>query len=466
MAAVIAPSREDPVIAALSPVIGGPAGDYRRSGRHGWWTATRVLIVVVLAVLAVGVVQKQHCRAQGWTNPDQFFHACYSDLPLVYEISGLADGVVPYVDAGSEGYLDHPVVTGFALWAVGLVTPDGPDRARWYFDLATVVIGGLLVVLVVATVQSAGRRRPWDAALVAASPLVALAGLVSLDVLGVTLAAVGLALWGRNRPAAAGLLIGLATAARSYPVLFVVVLGLLAARAGRWRAWCTTASTAVGTAAAVVLPWGLLNGDGVLSAYRSWESSYPGYGSLWRVPQVLTADAGGWMRQLGLGITDVSPGVTTTLAIGGIGAALLVGALVTLTAPGRPRVAQVAFVVLAIVVVTGKSWPVQASLWLLPLAALARPRWRDHLIWTGGEIGYFVAVWLYLGGTSDTDRGLPGPWYVAFLMVRLAGLAWLVWCVVQDMRHPERDLVRRVEPEDPLAGPLAGSSDALVLRVR
>ena len=42
-----------------------------------------------MVVLALGVVQKQHCRAQGWTTPDQFFHACYSDLPLVYEASGL-----------------------------------------------------------------------------------------------------------------------------------------------------------------------------------------------------------------------------------------------------------------------------------------------------------------------------------------------------------------------------------------
>ena len=49
-----------------------------------------------MLVLFVGVVEKQHCREQGWSTPDQFFHGCYSDLPLLYETSGIAQGVMPY----------------------------------------------------------------------------------------------------------------------------------------------------------------------------------------------------------------------------------------------------------------------------------------------------------------------------------------------------------------------------------
>jgi uncharacterized membrane protein len=463
----VAPSREDPLVAQLSAVVGGPAGSRVRAGRHGWWTAARVLVVLAMVVLALGVVEKQHCRAQGWSTPDQFFHACYSDLPLVYESSGLAQGAVPYVDAPGGDYLAQPVLTGLAMWAVAQVTPDDNalERDRWYFDASTALVAVLLAVLVAVTAASAGRRRPWDASLVALSPLLALSALVSLDLLGVTLAAGGLLAWARSRPLVAGVLLGLAVTARTYPALLLVVLGLLALRSGQWRAWLVTAGTATFTVVAVVAPWWAVNAAGVRAVNSGWAHSGAGYGSLWLLPQVLPADPRPtWVDRLGWAPHTVSSGAVTTLSLLGLGVALTVGLLLVLAGERRPRVAQVAFVVLALVVLTGKAWPVQASLWLLPLAALARPRWRDQLIWAACEATYFVGVWLYIGGQTNTDRGLPGAWYALLIGVRSAGLLWLVWSVVRDVRRPERDVVRQAGSDDPLGGPFEDAPDALVLR--
>ena len=171
----VAPSREDPLVRRFSAVVGGPAGGRIRPGRHGWWTAARVLVVLAMVALSFGVVEKQHCRAQGWTSPDQFFHACYSDLPLLYETSGIAQGLNPFGSA-SGGSLGQPVLTGLLTWAVGSVTPHGTviQRDRWYFDIGTGAIALLVIALVLLTVASTGRRRPWDASLVALSPLLAL----------------------------------------------------------------------------------------------------------------------------------------------------------------------------------------------------------------------------------------------------------------------------------------------------
>ncbi|GAB3595617.1 glycosyltransferase 87 family protein [Angustibacter peucedani] len=464
---VVAPSREDPFVRASSAVVGGPSGERVRPGRHGWWTAVRVLVVLSMVVLALGVVGKQHCRAQGWSTPDQFFHACYSDLPLLYEQSGLSQGVVPYVDSAGGSYLAQPVLTGLAMWAVAQVTPSGDlvPRDRAYFDVSTVLVAVLLVGLVWLTASAAGRRRPWDAAVVALSPLVALSALVSLDLLGVTLAAGGLLAWGRRRPLLAGVLLGLAVTARSYPVVLLLVLALLAARTGRWREWAVTAAAAVGTTVAVLAPWWVLNADGVKAAYQSWQRSSAGYGSLWVLPQTVASDPRPrWVTKLGLEPHTLSAGAVTTLSVLGVVLALVVGLLLVLATDRRPRVAQVAFVVLAVVVLTGKSWPVQASLWLLPLAALARPRWRDQLVWVGAEATYFFGVWLYVGAQSNPDRGLPGSWYSLLLLVRAAGLLWLVWCVVRDARRPEHDVVRASGEDDPLGGPFEGADDALVVR--
>jgi uncharacterized membrane protein len=465
-AGTVAPSREDPLVGRLSAVVGGPAGARVRGGRHGWWTAVRVLVLVALVALSLGVAEKQHCRAQGWSTPDQFFHACYSDLPVVFQSSGLADGQPPYT--GDDGYLNQPVLTGVVLWAVAGVVPDGSpaERGRWYFDISTVLVALLLVTLVALTAAGAGRRRPWDAALVAASPLVALSALVSLDLLGVTLAAAGLLAWARSRPVLAGVLLGLATTARTYPVLLVLVLALLAARTGRWEAWWRTAAATAATVTAVLLPWALVSWDGVTAAYRSWAGSGAGYGSPWLLPQTLFAEPRPrWLTRLGVQAVTLPTGAVTTLAVLGVVLALVLGTLLALVPERRPRVAQVAFVVLAVVVLTGKAWPVQASLWLLPLAALARPRWRDHLVWVGAEATYFVAVWLYIAASTNADRALPGPWYGVVTLVRVAGLLWLVRCVVRDVLHPEHDPVRTSGEDDPLGGPVSGADDVLVVRV-
>ncbi len=86
---------------------------------------------------------------------------------------------------------------------------------------------------------------------------------------------------------------------------------------------------------------------------------------------------------------------------------VLLVAVFVLWAPRRPRLAQVAFLLVAGFCVLGASFPPQASLWLLPLAVLAVPRWRDHLLWWGAEAAYFGAVWLYIAGQTNTDRALP-----------------------------------------------------------
>ena len=67
-------------------------------------------------------------------------------------------------------------------------------------------------------------------------------------------------------------------------------------------------------------------------------------------------------------------------------------------APTTPRLAQLGFLVVAGFLLVNKVYSPQYVLWLLPLAVLARPRWRDQLIWQACEVVYFASVWWYLGG--------------------------------------------------------------------
>ncbi len=470
-----APTLTDPVAAAASEIIGGPLGRYAGPARHTarslWQPAAAVLVGLSSLAIALGLLQKSHCLAKGWNTPDQFWHACYSDLPLVYQTAGLGHSM-PYLSGAQP--LDQPLITGLVMWLVGLLVPDGSVlvQQQWYFALWALLITVIVTALVAVTAASVPTA-PWRAAHVALSPVLVLAGLVSADLLGVLLASVALLAWGRGKVVWAGVVMGLAISARSYPLVLMVAIGLLAVRSGRVPAWGRLAATALATWVAVSLPWLVTNADALLSVYRSWWRAGASYGSMWIVPSLLGR--------------SLSAGSVTALVVVGWLVALAVGAAFALSLERRPSVAEVSLVMLVIVLVTGKSVPVQAGLWLLPLIALVGLQWRDHLIWAGFEATYFVSVWLYIAGLSKPDRGLPARGYTVLLGFRVAAMLFVlvqVWRVAR-RREPVApvepgdgeavevpdpvdgqavEIPDRVDELDPLAGPMAGAPDAVLVR--
>ena len=79
------------------------------------------------------------------------------------------------------------------------------------------------------------------------------------------------------------------------------------------------------------------------------------------------------------------------------------------------------FLVVAAFLLVNKVYSPQYALWLLPLAILARPRWRDFLIWQGAEVVYWLAIWCYLAGGYDADGGTAGGAYSLAVFVHIAG---------------------------------------------
>ena len=87
--------------------------------------------------------------------------------------------------------------------------------------------------------------------------------------------------------------------------------------------------------------------------------------------------------------------------------------------------------------------------WLLPLAVLARPHWRDLLIWQAGELLYFGAVWLYLGGWLAPSAGDNPTAYQLAIILRVAAEVYFMARVVQDV----------LAPKDPFGRSAPGESD-------
>lgn len=453
------PTRDDAVVAALSEGIGGPVGEH--AGRARWWTPVRVLLLLTAVTLAVGMVQKAPCIAGDPSSPNyRYSHMCYSDLPPLYTLRGFAELEWPYSgdEQVRERYqvMEYPVGISYWAWGAAWVThalngfPELDERYRTppgelgadeqvdgeveLFTWVNAVGFAALALLAVWLLSRVNPGRPWDAAAFAVSPLLALTALINWDLLAVALVAGALWAWSRDRPVLTGVLIGLGTATKLYPVLLLG--GVLVICLRRPRRLATFALVAVWSAAA----WLAANAPAYLAGKDQWRVFWtfnadrgPDLGSIWGV----VSQAADVTIRAGT-VNDWSWVVLGTWCAG----VLVLG----LRAPATPRLAQLGFLVVAGFLLVNKVYSPQYVLWLLPLAVLARPRWRDQLVWQAGELLYFATIWWYLGGFLAPSGGGDAGLYWVAIVARMLCQLYLVVVVARDVLRPGHDPVPREEP--------------------
>jgi len=388
-------------------VLGGPLGTHaspRLRSVAGW--ARFAVLLTALPVLAA-LALRGWCLSNGFGGQAPLWRACYSDLP-----SALAD-----LRLGAE--LGDPAVTALVLEAVALAVGDTGSMTR-YVVLWAVVSLVCLAVLAMA-VAAYRSREPERALLLVLSPVLPLTLLISADILGVTLAVMGLLAWRRRLDVLAGGLLALAVFSRSPALILVIVVLALAVRSGRdprrFLAGLAAGSGAVVGVAASLDP------SILTEPVRRWWVSPPSYGSVWMLPSA--ADL------------PLPSALTPWIALAGWVMAVVLVIGVVRAAPRTPALADVALLGVAALLVTSTAVPVQASLWLVPLVALSSLPWRDMLIWAGAEALYYPMVWLYIGGLERADRGLPAGWYAFFLVLRLVAIAYLGYRVVERSLSPD-----------------------------
>jgi len=120
-------------------------------------------------------------------------------------------------------------------------------------------------------------------------------------------------------------------------------------------------------------------------------------------------------------------------------------------------------------VVTNKVYSPQYVVWLVPLAAMARPRWREFIVWQAGEIVYFVAIWWFLVGYGVTDtKGMTPQWYAVATLVHIAVTIWFAALIIRDMLKPDQDPVRTDgfddDSDDPGGGVFDKAPDVFTLQ--
>ena len=451
MRLIARPSLDDPLVTAASEGIGGPVGG--RAKPHPWWTPLRVVLAVACVAFVLGMVQKTPCVADNWNGGNlRFAKMCYSDVPYLYTGRGFVERELPFSNTdGRYQVMEYPVLIGYFAYGATLVThgilgwPDVEPRADRQTDdlwglpavqdevglyfVVTAVLLGLVALLAAYFMAGAHRGRPWDAMLFAASPALVLAGLINWDLLSVAMVAGAMWAWARDRPLLTGVLIGLGTATKLYPLFLLGALLVVCLRNRQLRAF------GVATAAAVVT-WLVANAPVLLLGFDQWKV-------FWTFNSDRGADLGSlWLvwQQLGHTVSPEQINLVSWLFFGVVCVAVFA---LGLLARRTPRIPQLAFLIVAGFLLVNKVYSPQYVLWLLPLAVLARPRWRDILIWQAGEVFYFGAVWLYLGNyTASGASGAPDRFYWVAIVVRVLAELYLIAVIVRDIVVPWKDPVR------------------------
>ena len=446
--------------AAITRRLGGPLGRHAAPG--GVWLNGAMWLVLIGAVTWIVLMLRQlPCRqtVAGQTI-NTFVRMCYSDIPVLYQVRGQAQGQAVYLATDWE----YPVLSGAFVEVARFLTDllgfrSGPevdgqralDNANVYFAVTACLLYVCFAVLVEVHRRLAAGHGWRTGLMLAVSPIVIAEGLINWDLFAVMLTSLALYQWSRRRPGVAGLVLGLAVAAKLYPLFLLGPLLLLCLRAGRLRAYGQLLGGAV-------VSWLAVNVPLYLATPSGWRY-------FWTFNSDRGADLGSIWYVLKLGGLELSVGAVGALSFGIFGALCAAIAALCLLAPERPRVGQVAFLVVAAFLLVNKVYSPQYALWLLPLLLLARPKLRDVVTYTVAELAYFAAIWGHLAGTLVPGGGGPDRVYWLAVMLRAGVTLWLCVVVAIDVLSPGDDPLRGVVPgarqaDDEIGGVLDGAPDA------
>ncbi|WP_300344087.1 hypothetical protein [Nesterenkonia sp.] len=448
-------SRTDPLVGYLSDRAGGPAGRRLRPMPRGRLSMAQVLTALTVVAVLISALASQYCRINGWGGTAVYHWGCYSDVAALWGTRDFDQSAwAPFREDLST--FEYPALTMLLASLTATVTHGvhdllgGTVLGYWgdrtgllFWDVSFLLAAGAWVVLVLATMQAAGRRG-WDAVLVAVSPAIIFGIGINWDIWPAAALALAVLFWLRGWWVLTGVMIGIGVSFKLYPLFMLGALFTLAARRWlrreahglSWWAFLRTLGAASATWSAVNLPVMLVSFDSWARFFLFSAERGAGYSSLWHVWAVL--------GESGPDAATVSAGSL------GLFAAACAGVLaVGLTAPERPRMVQLLFLIVAAFVVCNKVYSPQFMVWLVPLMVLAAPRVRDILIWHAVQLLHFWAVWMHLAGIvgdAEPQHTFDPTLYALAAIGHMLSTAYIAAQVVADIYRPERDVVRSSGP--------------------
>ena len=371
-----------------------------------------LLLVLAIAASLLSFAKFSHCESHQWATPDQYIHACYSDIPALFGERGLDKGTWAF--SSGDKSVEYPVITGAIMWLTAKITPQSDFRASAYFNINALYIAMLFALCTLLMY----RITPRFAYLSVLSPAVIASLYINWDLWAIITMIGAIYLFDNHKYRWSAAALGVSIATKFMPVFLLIPIALILWRRRELQLAMQYVAITATTWLAINLPVILTTPQGWLRFYELNISRESDWGSLWYS-----------LNLLGVNISSLN-----LIAVFGLLAAFTAFALYVLELIEPPSLASVAFIVLATVMILSKVYSPQYVLWLTPLAVMAISSAKDlpaFWIWQGAEIIYHVAIWQHLAEVTGARFGLPANWYAALALIRIAASGYLIYVLVR-----------------------------------
>jgi hypothetical protein len=364
---------------------------------------TRILVVLAILAALLSVAKFSHCANTGWATPDQYVHACYSDLPALFEARGLSTNQWPF--ASDDNSVEYPVVTAMVMYATSFVA----NSPVSYFNINIF----FLILLFIATVIVVRKIRPEFAYLVPVAPAMIASLFINWDLWAIASMMLAIYWFDRKQYLPSAVLLGISISTKFLPIFLLIPIVFIFWREAKMKEAIKYLAITFGIWLAINLPFALTTPTGWWRFYKLNLDRGPDWGSFWLA-----------LQQLGINLTNLNYLSVLLLLI-----ALTTIAILLFELKYTPSLASVAFFVIASVMLASKVYSPQYVLWLTPLAVIALTNTKDlhaFWLWQTTEIIYHIAIWQHLAQVTDAKFGLGPTPFAILTLLRIAGTIYLM----------------------------------------
>jgi len=359
--------------------------------------STRVVLLLALLASVLSFAKFNHCANTGWQSPDQYVHACYSDIPALYGERGLDKGVWAY-SSGADS-VEYPVIQGVIMWVSAKVIPDGINN---YFYGSALLLALLFIFISLLTF----RIKPEFGYLLPLAPAAVASLYINWDLWAIATMMLAIYWFDRKAEVASAVALGIAISTKFLPIFLLIPIAIIFFRQEQISKLFKYCAIAIATFVAINVPVALTTPVGWWRFYDLNLNRGSDWGSLWYA-----------LSNLGLNLTHQN---YLSILLLMIGLSALTIFLLQLRTP--PTLAHTAIFVMIIVMAVSKVYSPQYVLWLTPLAIIAIIDRRELTIfwfWQGAEVIYHVAIWQHLAQVTGATFGLPVVAYAVITLVRI-----------------------------------------------
>ncbi len=373
---------------------------------------SRSLITLVLLSSLISFLKFNHCRNNDFTSPDNYIHACYTDIPALFSERGLNTNTFPYLSAANS--MEYPPVTGLFAWAISFITPNSSNVL--YFDLNILFL--IMMYFISALILKA--LAPKYLYLFLASPAVIASLFINWDLIAVASALLTVYFFEKKKYEESAISLGVSIATKFFPIVMLLPIAIIFYRRKQIKQLSKYLFTTAILWLAINLPIAVFYFDGWWRFFKLNIERGADFGSIWYGLSLLNLD----ISNLDL----IYPLLSIILFI-----AL---AIYLLKLDKIPNLAHITFFAVVIFTTFGKVYSPQYVLWLTPFAVIAITNSRQQIsfwFWQITEIIYHLAIWQYLALYAGAKYGLPDNGYVIATLLRVVGVCTFTFILMRDL---------------------------------